>query len=510
MVEGQYGAGKRESADKRKNIGSYLNYSRFTVFMTVVAVVLLIFTAVSAKGSALKTLHEYALGQLNTFNRYLFDMVKNYQAFPKILAERPFVIEYVRHPNRGADINEYLLKFNDSAGASVVYIINTEGIVTAASNYKTEESLVGKDLRFRECFQNAIKGTPDEYTAIGVYTKTPGYYISYPIRNGKNIIGVVAIKYDLKIFTPHNSGNNEIFMVVDSNGVIFHSSDERYKYYTVQQLPEDVLKKIKDAKQYADNPILPLPIIKRAEKNGLTLVTISQQDKSKANIKSADVEYLEVRTHYKNAQWNVILLIGTSNIAKDIIKNCLYVLLSVFAVYLIGIFVMYRTKSKITLVNSYNDLLEQKKETEMHVKEQEIIKSILNVSLAPDSLELLLQEILELILLNPWISLQAKGCVFLSTGLSGEESGELKIVASQNFSGDQLAACSTLRYGKCLCGLAASTRDIVFSPDSDTDEKHSVKYDCARPLLCAYRFRGQIIGGIQCLLKQRARTKKRG
>ncbi|WP_420266310.1 EAL domain-containing protein [Candidatus Magnetominusculus dajiuhuensis] len=471
MVEGHNGA------EKQKNVGSYLNYSRFTVFMAAVALALLVFTAVSTKNSEMTKLHKYALGQLNTYNRNLLDMLNIYETFPKLLSERPTVIEFVRHPGRAANINDYLLRFNDSAGSESTYVMNADGIVIATSNFKKPQSLLGKDLRFREYFRSAIKGTPFRFVAVGVYTKTPGYYVSYPIRSGRQIIGVVVVKYLIQLFTLHNAGHDEIFMLVDRNGIIFHSSDKRYTFNSLVKLPDNVLKEIKDIRQYENIPLLPLPIIKKSQNSGITTVTLGQPAQSKSDNQTKETQYVEARAQNKDADWTMIFLVSTASVTKDIINHCSYVLLAMVVVYLIGIFALYRAKSKGTLLSSYNDLLEQKKETETHVKEQEIIKSILNVSLSSDSLEVLLQKILELILLNPWISLQAKGCIFIND----EDSGELKIVASQNFREDQLVVCSPLPYGKCLCGQAASTRDIVFSQDDETDEKHTVKYDSIAP-----------------------------
>ncbi|MBF0458976.1 MAG: EAL domain-containing protein [Nitrospirae bacterium] len=463
---------EQRCADRRKNIVSYLDRTRFTVFMSIAVVVLLVFTAVATKNSVMKRLHEHALDRFNAYNTYLLDVVNNYQVFPKLLSERPSVIEYVKHPDRGMNMNEYLFKFNGPVGAELILIINTDGIVTAANNYKTANSLVGKNLAFREYFQNAIRGIPNQYIAVGVYTKTPGYYVSYPIRNGKNIIGVVTIKYEIKIFTPYNSDDDEKFMVVDNNGVIFYSNDKRYLYHTLVKLPEDVLKKIKDTRQYEDIPLLPLPITKSTEKDGITTITIGNPDKSKSDNQSKAGEYLQVGTHYKDDIWNVVLLHSTSAVTKSVVTNCIYMFLSVAAVYLAGMLLLYRKRSKDMLMKSYNFLVGQKEEAEMHMREQEIIKSILNVSLLPDSLEVLLQKILTLILSNPWISLQSKGCIFLT----GWVAGELTIVVSHNFKDEQLAECSTLPYGKCLCGLAATTREIVFSQDSIKDDRHTVKY----------------------------------
>ncbi|MBF0516524.1 MAG: EAL domain-containing protein [Nitrospirae bacterium] len=460
MIDG-FGTGRR------KSLKSYVNNRRFTVLMFVVAVILLIFTALSTKNDEIGKLHKYASGQLTTYHKNLVDMLNIYETFPKLLSERPTVIEFVRHPERtGNVINDYLLKFNDSAGAESTYVMNVSGIVIATSNYKKPGNLMGKDLNFRQYFRSAIQGTPFRFIAVGVFTKTPGYYVSYPVRSGKQIIGVVVVKYDIQVFTLHNALNDEIFMLADKSGVIFHSSNKRYTFNSLLQLPQDVIKEIQDVRQYEGITISPLPITKKSDKDGLKFITMAQPDKS-----TSDIEYLELRANLKDAQWIMLLLVSTDSVTKKIIFNCLFVLLSVLAFFLIGIFPIYRIKD--ALMDSYNDLLRQKGETQLHIQEQEIINSILNISLLPDSLELLLQKILELILQNPWISLQSKGCIFMAD----EQSRQLRIVASHNFLPQQLSMCSPLPFGKCLCGLAASSKEIVFCPDSGEDDKHTLRYE---------------------------------
>ncbi|MCG6550914.1 MAG: EAL domain-containing protein [Candidatus Magnetominusculus sp. LBB02] len=456
---------------------NYITNGRFAVIVAVSAIVLLFITFTSVKNAEVRKLHENAQRQAATYNRNLLEVLNIYETFPKLLSERPSVIEFVRHPERGANINDYLLKFNDSAGSESTYIMNADGIVIASSNYKKPASLVGKDLSFREYFRSAIKGTPLRFIAVGVYTKTPGYYVSYPIRNGRQIIGVVVVKYEPHVFALHNALNDEIFMIADKNGVIFYSNDERYTFRTLSKLSDDVLKEIKDARQYENISLLPLPVIKKSEKDGLTLVTLSHETRLKSDNQTTQMQYLQLKTYYKDADWNIVLLVDTAKVNNTVLISCLYVLLLMVAVYLIGIYLLHRIKARAQLMASYNDLLQQKKENESHIQEQEIIKSILSISLLPDPLDTLLKKILVLVVTNPWISLQSKGCIFLTD----EESCELRMSVSHNFSDGQLAECETLPFGKCLCGTAAATREIVFSEDSSTDERHSISYGDMEP-----------------------------
>ncbi|MBF0567054.1 MAG: hypothetical protein HQK89_17650, partial [Nitrospirae bacterium] len=260
------------------------------------------------KEKIINDIHKYALERLDIYNSYLSSKISNYATYPKILSEIPYVIKYVKHPVEGNNINEYLLRFNESIGASVTYIMNKHGTTIASSNYNSPTSFVGQNYSFREYFKKAIKGIPDNYIAIGATSKLPGYYISYPIKVGKEIIAVATVKYNLELFTPQDSNNKEIFIIVDNNNIIFHSTYESYEYHTIYPLPVHTLQKIKDSKQYANKPLLPLSIIKKSQINGLTFITIGHSYQSKIKKEYADVDYLIENMQTENG-WHVYLLV---------------------------------------------------------------------------------------------------------------------------------------------------------------------------------------------------------
>ncbi|MBF0518083.1 MAG: GAF domain-containing protein [Nitrospirae bacterium] len=102
--------------------------------------------------------------------------------------------------------------------------------------------------------------------------------------------------------------------------------------------------------------------------------------------------------------------------------------------------------------------------------------AILAVSLKPMSLQEQCRAILDILMSIPWMHIENKGSIFLSD----EDTKVLTIAAAHNFTLEQLSTCATVPYGKCLCGLAASTRAIVYTPDSKEDA-HSTRYSEMRP-----------------------------
>ncbi|KWT87414.1 CHASE domain-containing protein [Candidatus Magnetominusculus xianensis] len=137
--------------------------------------------------------------------------------------------------------------------------------------------------------------------------------------------------------------------------------------------------------------------------------------------------------------------------------------------YLIGIFLIYRIKSVQLLKESHDKLLKHQTVLARHIKEQETIYSVLKASLSSDSLETHLNRKLDVILSH--LS-QSKGCIFLYN----EALKVLQVAVHRGFSEGQLSFCSMVPLGKCLCGLAASTRETTFFPDCN-DVRHTITYD---------------------------------
>lgn len=102
--------------------------------------------------------------------------------------------------------------------------MDAEGMTVASSNRKDPDSFVGKAYRFRPYFQEAAKGQPDRYFALGITSGKRGFYASYPVQNrlGK-VLGVVTMKKDLDEMETFFSKYPFCFLI-NPDGIIFLSS----------------------------------------------------------------------------------------------------------------------------------------------------------------------------------------------------------------------------------------------------------------------------------------------
>ncbi|APA85930.2 sensor histidine kinase [Paraburkholderia sprentiae WSM5005] len=186
--------------------------------------------------------------------------LERYESLPYLLAEHPIVQDVLIDPSPAnvKRANLYLEDLNRHARATVTYIISLDGYCVAASNWRGPGSFVGAGYQFRPYFVDAVKGGVGRFFGIGTISQAPGYYISQPVRRDGKIVGVAVVKLDLEWFLGVDA--TEPLVVTDDHGVIFLSSVPAWKYHTIRPLPGQIANSIYQTRQYAQQPIEPLPV----------------------------------------------------------------------------------------------------------------------------------------------------------------------------------------------------------------------------------------------------------
>ena len=109
----------------------------------------------------------------------------------------------------------------------------------------------------------------------------------------------------------------------------------------------------------------------------------------------------------------------------------------------------------------------EKKRVELQLRQNNEVRRVVNtlllLSLEEISLEEILERALETILSIDWLTGVASGAVFL-VEKGGEE---LVLKTHRNMSPGRLTACGTIPFGKCHCGNAAASGQIVFGKQED-------------------------------------------
>ncbi|QQJ96824.1 sensor histidine kinase [Burkholderia ambifaria] len=184
-----------------------------------------------------------------------------YESLPYLLGSHPYVQDLLAEPKR-ADFtgraNRYLEDLNEHAHATVTYVVGADGLCVAASNWRAPDSFVGIEYRFRPYFLDAMNGRVGRFFGIGTISRDPGYYISQPVWRDGKIAGVVVVKLNLEWF--QGADASEPLVVADDHGVVFLSSVPAWKYHTLHPLTGPVAASIYETRQYAQQPVTPLPL----------------------------------------------------------------------------------------------------------------------------------------------------------------------------------------------------------------------------------------------------------
>lgn len=138
--------------------------------------------------------------RLDLFAMTIESIVNRYAHVPTTIELREDVIAALRTPGDSALVdrtNRYLAQLSARIGSIGIFLLGTDGVTLASSNWSRPDNLIGEDLSFRPYFRTAIAGGALRYYAIGNTEGAPGYFVSYSVRDGAEIVGVAVVKIGL-------------------------------------------------------------------------------------------------------------------------------------------------------------------------------------------------------------------------------------------------------------------------------------------------------------------------
>ena len=143
-----------------------------------------------------------AHGQLQLYAQSIQTLVDRFRSVPQLLAMDSDIQALLHSPDDPQlrdKLNRRFELLNAAAGASVLYLIDRQGLTLAASNWNEWSSFVGNNYSFRPYFQDALHRTSGRYFAVGVTTGVPGYFLSHAVYDDNGaVIGVLVVKLELE------------------------------------------------------------------------------------------------------------------------------------------------------------------------------------------------------------------------------------------------------------------------------------------------------------------------
>jgi PAS domain S-box-containing protein len=121
---------------------------------------------------------------------------------------------------------------------------------------------------------------------------------------------------------------------------------------------------------------------------------------------------------------------------------------------------------KQDISQSKADILRMREDAERQAMLRELLETVLGGRPLEETLAACLDRVLSI----SWLVLQPKGGVFL---MEPDRSG-LRLVASRALSDGVMSACARLPLGRCLCGRAAASGELVYA--HCLDDRHEISY----------------------------------
>lgn len=323
---------KELSANHRKLLISFL------FFIILLALVLNAVATLSYR-RGLAELKAQGNNRLELYINYLQGVLEKYQSLPELLAIDDNLVRALLDPLEPARIetlNKYLEIINTVSDTLDTYLMNSDGLTIAASNWQEKHPFVGKNFSYRPYFQEAMAGKLGRYFAIGTTSSRRGYYFAYPVRKDGAILGAVAIKINIDSVEQKWSHQDENFVVSDPEGVVFITTKPEWRYKTLKPLDKNVLRKIEESRRYPEAALTPLAATPAVQGDGMQILQIAGESPA------ADQRMIVLSQHMPQAGWDVHILRDTGALVKKVATMCFVVGSGMTVAYVLALLLIQR------------------------------------------------------------------------------------------------------------------------------------------------------------------------
>ena len=186
-----------------------------------------------------------------------------FRSVPLVLAQDPEVLMALRERDQAQieRLDDKLDALARGVGASAIYLLETQGLAIAASNWREPATFVGVDYQFRPYFREAVEQGQAEYFALGTVSHEPGLYLSRRIDAAPGqLAGVIVLKMEFSALEADWRVFGDPLFVTDEQGVLLIGNVPQWQFRTLQPLPDTRVQALRESLQFGEAPLTPLPI----------------------------------------------------------------------------------------------------------------------------------------------------------------------------------------------------------------------------------------------------------
>ncbi len=211
--------------------------------------------------TGLSRLREAAEHRLDMLVTGLDADLARFDYLPALLEMTPVVPALLETPSDiqlRDTVNRYLNGVNATAGAEMLYVLDPGGTSLAASDWQQPGTTIGQDLSFRPYVIDAIKLGRGRFYGVGITSGKPGYYLSYALRRGERLRGVMAVKVNIAEAERAWRQLPGDVLLVDERGVVILSTRGELKYRPLAPLGAEQQGEVQRSRPYGDASLRPL------------------------------------------------------------------------------------------------------------------------------------------------------------------------------------------------------------------------------------------------------------
>ncbi len=158
------------------------------------------------------------------------------------------------------DVHAYLADLADASGASLLYVIDSDGVTRSSSNHAAADSLVGNEYTYRPYFQEAIQGMEARYYAVGATTGVAGYYFAKPVKAGTRTLGIAVVKVELESLQDEWAQSGDNLLLVDEHGITIATNPPAWRFHSTRPIDAARIAAFKEQRKYANATLPPLNV----------------------------------------------------------------------------------------------------------------------------------------------------------------------------------------------------------------------------------------------------------
>jgi two-component system C4-dicarboxylate transport sensor histidine kinase DctB len=152
----------------------------------------------------------------------LSGQLSGFRQLTNFLTKHPQVVEMLNDGVADEEANNFLLNAALSVGADEIYVLNSQGIVIAASDFTGPQSAIGSSLASQAHVKSALQGSLGFSPALGQGDASRDFLFARSAQhfNG-TAIGVIVVQVDIAALEFEWNIDEDVFAFFDENDVAF-------------------------------------------------------------------------------------------------------------------------------------------------------------------------------------------------------------------------------------------------------------------------------------------------